>query len=132
MPESEHPRNTDSPASPTANKQWNLFLASEDFAAFILYSLRIDTGDATSGLPVARWLLSQRRDADVTPTILASLFRDCAKAAIDEWQQEQRNGRAKGQTLTDAEETAAIIEALTEATESLEQCDGSDTDSVAI
>ncbi len=111
--------------------QWQLFLSSDDFTAFVLYSLRIDTTDTTSQLPVARWLLQRRRDADMTPVVLASLFRDCAAAAIDEWQQIQRHGKNKPQAVNEAEETAAIIAALTEAAESLERVDGAGCDSMA-
>lgn len=81
-PDGEHP----------SIHQWRLFLASEDFAAFVCHCLRIDVVDSTPSLEVARWLRRLRLKNEAQRISLGTLFRECIGAAIDEWEQDHRHG----------------------------------------
>jgi hypothetical protein len=102
--------------------QWETFLASDDFIAFICRSLRLPLTDRSADIATARWRLRLARK-DTNGIALASLVRDCLPAAIDEWQQDQRHGGPA--------ETQEAIDLLAEIERELVAVDGAAVDSLA-
>jgi hypothetical protein len=76
--------------------QWRLFVACDDFIAFILYCLRIDIADDSPSIDVSHWIRQLHRVDDVS---LARLFVECVGASIDEWEQDDRHGQTDADSM---------------------------------
>lgn len=100
QPEAEHP---------TLN-QWRLFLASDDFAAFVCSCLRLEVADSDPSLSTANWRHDMEREYG--QNVLGGLFKACIAAAVDEWEQRHRVHQASGKTVDpdEVELLAAIRE----------------------
>lgn len=113
---------------PTVN-QWRLFLASDDFAAFVCYCLRIEVADQTPRLEIARWIRRLRLKEDTGRLSLGTLFRECIASANDEWQQDNRHG---SKDAAEMEVDIELLEALEAAADEIVQADSTNVDSLAI
>lgn len=113
-PDAEHP----------SSAQWEVFLSSDDFVAFICHSLRLPLVDRHADLALARWRLKMAT-RDANGISLASMFRDCIASAIDEWQQRQRHRRKPDEMAEQA------IELLQDVEREIVQADGAAVDSLA-
>lgn len=86
--------------------QWQLFLAADDFPAFLCRILRIDLAP----LEVSAWM---RRLAWMRDHQISSLLRACLPAAIDDTTQDEREGKRQPEPQPgDAERLEALIAAL--------------------
>lgn len=100
QPEAEHP----------SLNQWRLFLASDDFAAFVCSCLRLEVADNDPSLSTANWRHDMERKYG--QHVLGSLFKACIASAVDEWEQRHRVHQARGKTVDPDE--AAMVEAMRE------------------
>lgn len=85
--------------------QWQLYLSSDDFAAFMCRVLKIDL----MSLDAAHWLKEIRV---MSNTQIASLIRACMPAATDEWEQDGRRHEEKELSDVDKNFTAELLRFL--------------------